>query len=34
MGRGRIIAEFVPQAWQDDYAVEVDPEGETTWDAS
>lgn len=30
----RIVAEFVPQAWQDDYAVEVDPEGETTWDVT
>lgn len=33
-GGPRILARFVPQAWQNDYAVEVDPEGETTWDVT
>lgn len=28
----RIIATFVPQAWINDYAVDVDPEGPTKWD--
>jgi len=27
----RIEAEFHPQAWQNDYAIPVDPEGETRW---
>lgn len=26
------IATFVPQAWSNNYAVEVDPEGETSFD--
>ena len=26
-----VTVEFHPQAWQDDYAVPVDPEGETRW---
>lgn len=30
----RYIATFSPQAWINDYAVSVDPEGETTWDAT
>jgi hypothetical protein len=30
----RIIATFVPQAWINDYAVEVDPEGETEADVT
>jgi hypothetical protein len=30
----RIIAEFVPQAWVRDYAIEVDPEGPTEWDVT
>jgi hypothetical protein len=34
MGQGRAIAEFFPQAWQDAYAAEVDPEGETTRDVT
>lgn len=28
----RIRCTFVPQAWQDDYAIPVDPEGDTSWD--
>jgi hypothetical protein len=27
-------AEFSPQAWVRDNAISVDPEGETTWDAT
>lgn len=27
-----ITVEFVPQAWINDYAVNVDPEGPTTWE--
>lgn len=27
-------AKFHPQAWQNDYAISVDPEGVTTWDVS
>jgi hypothetical protein len=30
----RIIAEFVPQAWVNNYAINVDPEGPTTWDVT
>lgn len=30
----QIIAKFHPQAWINDYAFEVDPEGETTWDVT
>ncbi len=30
----RILANFVPQAWQNDNAVGVDPEGETTFDVT
>lgn len=30
----RYIATFVPQAWIRDYAVSVDPEGPTEWDAT
>lgn len=30
----RIIATFVPQAWVNDYAVCVDPEGPTTFDVT
>ena len=30
----RIIARFNPQAWVNDYAIEVDPEGEQEWDAT
>jgi hypothetical protein len=26
------IAHFHPQAWQNDYAIDVDPEGDTSWD--
>ncbi|BCM87789.1 hypothetical protein [Methylobacterium indicum] len=29
-----ITAYFVPQAWVNDYAVEVDPEGETEFDVA
>lgn len=25
---------FIPQAWQNDYAIEVDPEGETQWEVT
>lgn len=28
---GDYRVEFVPQAWMNDYAIEVDPEGETEW---
>lgn len=27
-------ARFVPQAWVNDYAVDVDPEGDTEWDCT
>jgi len=30
----RIVATFHPQAWVNDYAIEVDPEGETRWDVT
>lgn len=30
----RYIATFVPQAWVNDYAVDVDPEGPTDWDCT
>jgi hypothetical protein len=30
----RYQAEFSPQAWQNDYAIPVDPQGETTWDVT
>lgn len=30
----RYIATFTPQAWVGDYAQNVDPEGETTWDVT
>lgn len=33
-GGKRYLAEFEPQAWQNDYAVPVDPEGETEWDCT
>lgn len=31
---GRIMARFVPQAWQNNYAIDVDPEGETEFDVT
>ena len=34
MNKPTITATFHPQAWIDDYAVEVDPEGETEFDAT
>jgi hypothetical protein len=30
----RIIATFAPQAWVNDYAVSIDPEGPTRWDVT
>lgn len=30
----RYEAEFVPQAWINDHAIAVDPEGETVWDCT
>jgi hypothetical protein len=30
----RIVATFHPQAWQNDYAIPVDPEGEVTFDVT
>lgn len=30
----KYIADFEPQAWQNDYAVQVDAEGPRTWDAT
>lgn len=30
----RYIARFVPQAWINDYALDVDPEGEQEWDCT
>lgn len=32
--RTGIIARFTPQAWVNDYAVDVDPEGDQEWDAT
>lgn len=32
MSNRRAIARFHPQAWVNDYAIDADPEGETTWD--
>lgn len=29
-----MIARFTPQAWVNDYAVDVDPEGPTEWKVS
>ena len=29
-----ILAKFYPQAWVNDYAIDVDPEGDTEWDAT
>jgi hypothetical protein len=29
-----VTATFTPQAWQGDHAIDIDPRGETTWDAS
>jgi hypothetical protein len=28
----KLIARFTPQVWLDDYAVDVNPEGEQEWD--
>jgi hypothetical protein len=33
-GDRRILATFHPQAWQNDYAIDVDPEGETDFDVT
>lgn len=30
----RYKARFQPQAWQNDYAISVDPEGPTEWDVT
>ena len=30
----QIIAEFVPQVWVNDYAIEADPLGETKFDVT
>jgi hypothetical protein len=30
----RVIARFIPQAWQNDYAIEVDAQGPDTWDVT
>lgn len=30
----RLEARFVPQAWVNDYAIDVDPEGDTRWDVT
>lgn len=30
----KVLATFHPQAWINDYACAVDPEGETTWDVT
>ena len=30
----RFLATFTPQAWQRDYAIDVDPEGPTEWDCT
>ena len=32
MNKKTVTVEFVPQAWINDYAYPVDPEGETTWE--
>ena len=32
--RVRYIATFTPQAWVNDYAIDVDPEGPTEWDCT
>lgn len=32
MSKKTVTVEFVPQAWINDYAYPVDPEGETTWE--
>lgn len=32
--RPRILARFEGQAWVNDYALPVDPEGDTEWDAT
>lgn len=34
MTNKKIIARFYPQAWIDNSAVTVDPEGDVTWDAT
>jgi hypothetical protein len=34
MTQRRYEATFRPEAWQDDYAIPVDPEGPTTWDCT
>ncbi len=31
---GRIVAHFQPEAWINDYAVAIDPEGPQEWDAT
>ena len=30
----RYFAEFTPEAWINDYAIAVDPEGDTVWDCT
>lgn len=32
--KAKFIARFVPQAWLNDYAIEVDPMGDTVWDCT
>jgi len=32
--KGRLLAVFHPQMWQNDYAVEVDPDGPCRWDVT
>mgnify|MGYP001381100331 CR=1 FL=1 len=32
--RTRFQARFSPQAWVNDHAIDVDPQGPTTWDAT
>lgn len=32
--RRRVTARFHPQAWADDYALDVDPEGPVEWDVT
>lgn len=34
MNKPAIMATFLPQAWVNDHAIEVDPEGETTFDVT
>lgn len=34
MSQLRYTAHFTPEAWVNDYAVEVDPEGDQTWDCT